>query len=113
METQDNLSSHDTLRQQPPNYMVISIVGLILGLCSPCCVGLITGIVAIVFSSQVTSKFNAGDYAGANSASNNAKIFGYVSLGLGILGILLNLIAIAIMGSDGYMEMIESYQYKF
>ena len=61
----------------PPNYLVQSII---VTLC--CCLPL--GIVAIVFSAQVNSKFAAGDMAGAAEASNKAKLFCWIGFGLGI-----------------------------
>ncbi len=110
MENQENFSTFDNSQTPPENNMTLAIIGTVLGLCSPCCIGLIVGIVAIVFSTQVNSKFNAGDYAGAQSSSKNAKTMSYIAIGLGILGIIINIISVAIMGTDGYMEMIENYQ---
>jgi len=113
MENQDNFSAFDNTTQQPPNHLVLAIVGTVLGICSPCCIGLIVGIIAIVFSTQVNSKFNAGDYPGAASSAKNARLLAYIAIGLGVLGIILNMIMVAIMGTDGYMEMIENYQHQF
>ena len=62
----------------PPNYLVPSIL---VTLC--CC--LIGGIVAIVYAAQVNSKWSAGDYAGARAASANAKMWCWLSFGIGIL----------------------------
>lgn len=67
---------------QVPNYLVWSILAT---LC--CC--LPAGIVAIVYSAQVNSKQAAGDYTGAVAASDNAKMWCWISFGLGIvIGIL-------------------------
>lgn len=62
----------------PPTYLVWSVIMTIL-----CCT--IPGIVAIVFSSQVTSKYMVGDYEGAVKASRNAEIWIIVSFVLGVL----------------------------
>jgi len=62
----------------PPNYLALSIITTLF-----CCQ--IFGIIAIVYASQVNSKYLAGDYSGAESASNNAKIWSFVSIGIGIL----------------------------
>jgi hypothetical protein len=62
-----------------PNYLVWSILVTVL-----CCLPL--GIVAIIFSSQVDTKQNAGDIAGALDSSNKAKLFCWISFGLGVLG---------------------------
>jgi hypothetical protein len=110
METQENFSSFDKPQLPPENNMTLAIVGTVLGLCSPCCIGLILGIISIVFSTQVNSKYNAGDYNGAVSSARNAKNLAYIAIGLGVLGIIINVVLIAINGTDGYREMIENYQ---
>ena len=60
-----------------PNYLVFAILATVL-----CC--LPTGIAAIIFAAQVNGKLQAGDLAGAQAASNNAKIWCWVSFGLGL-----------------------------
>jgi uncharacterized membrane protein YozB (DUF420 family) len=52
----------------PPNYLVWAILTTIL-----CCLPL--GVVSIVFSTQVNSKWALGDVAGAQEASAKAKKF--------------------------------------
>lgn len=61
-----------------PNYLVQSILVTIF-----CCWPL--GIPAIVFAAQVNSKLNQGDYAGAVAASQKAKMFSWISFGLGLV----------------------------
>ena len=61
-----------------PNYLVYSILVTIF-----CCVPF--GIVSIVYAAQVNGKLAAGDYAGAVEASNKAKIWCWVSFGVGII----------------------------
>ncbi len=63
----------------PPAYLVWSVVMTVL-----CC--LPAGVVAIIFSSQVSSKFYAGDFEGAKRASERAQIWIIVSFVLGVLG---------------------------
>jgi uncharacterized membrane protein YvbJ len=63
-----------------PNYLVFAILSTVL-----CC--LPTGIVSIVYAAQVNTKVAAGDVAGAAQASNNAKLWALISLGLGLLSI--------------------------
>lgn len=63
-----------------PNYLVLAIVSLF------CCLPL--GVVAIIFAAQVNGKVAAGDTAGALDASKKAKMFSYISIGLGLAGIL-------------------------
>lgn len=64
--------------KMPDTYLVWSVLATIL-----CC--LIPGIVAIVYSSSVSSKFYAGDVEGARRASRNAQIWVIVSVVVGII----------------------------
>jgi len=58
----------DVTGTPPPNYLVWSILSTVL-----CCLPL--GVVSIVFSTQVNSKWALGDVAGAQEASAKAKKF--------------------------------------
>jgi disulfide bond formation protein DsbB len=72
----------------PPNYLVFAILATIF--CSK-----IIGIVSIVFAAQVNSKWNAGDFEGALSASKNAKLWAWVSFSVAIaLFIIFTLLAL-------------------
>lgn len=62
----------------PPSYLIWSVLATVF-----CC--LVPGIVAIIFSSQVSSKYFAGDMEGARKASRNAEIWIIVSFVLGVL----------------------------
>ncbi|MDE6753773.1 MAG: CD225/dispanin family protein [Muribaculaceae bacterium] len=62
----------------PPTYLVWSIVMTVL-----CC--LVPGIVAIIFSSQVSGRYYAGDIEGARRSSRNAEIWIIISFVLGVL----------------------------
>jgi hypothetical protein len=66
-----------------PNYLIFAILATVL-----CC--LPTGIAAIVYAAQVNGKLQAGDYAGAQTASNNAKMWCWISLGLGLAVMLIS-----------------------
>lgn len=68
----------------PPNYMVPAIISIF------CCWPL--AIPAIIFATQVNSKAQAGDIAGAQDASKKAKMFSYIALGIGILEIIFAII---------------------
>ncbi|MBO2450975.1 CD225/dispanin family protein [Actinomadura barringtoniae] len=72
----------------PPNHLVWAILSTIF-----CCLPL--GVVAIVFAAQVNSKAAAGDYAGAQSASNSAKTWAMVSTILGAIATVLWVIVYA------------------
>lgn len=63
---------------QVPNYLVWAI--LVTLLCF-----LPTGIVAIVYASQVGSKLAMGDVAGARDSSNKAKMWTIVSAVIGVV----------------------------
>lgn len=64
-----------------PNYLVFAILATVF-----CC--LPTGIAAIIYAAQVNGKLQVGDWAGAQAASKNAKLWCLISLGLG-LGLIL------------------------
>lgn len=58
-----------------PNYLIPAILSLF------CCWPL--AIVAIIFAAQVNGKVAAGDIEGAMDASKKAKLFSFISIGLG------------------------------
>ncbi len=60
-----------------PNYLVFAILATVL-----CC--LPTGIAAIVYAGQVNGELQAGDIAGAQAASKNAKMWCWISFGVGL-----------------------------
>ncbi|MFZ0773062.1 MAG: CD225/dispanin family protein [Candidatus Sulfotelmatobacter sp.] len=60
-----------------PNYLVFAILATVL-----CC--LPAGIPAIVYAAQVNGRLQAGDIAGAQAASRNAKLWCWISLGAGL-----------------------------
>ena len=73
-----------------PNYLVLAIISLF------CCLPL--GVVAVIFAAQVNGKVAAGDTAGALDASKKAKMFSYISIGLGLAGIICYVLFVVIMG---------------
>jgi hypothetical protein len=60
-----------------PNYLVWAILATVL-----CCIP--AGIPAIVYAAQVNQKLQFGDIAGAQAASNNAKMWCWIAFGLGL-----------------------------
>jgi len=103
-----NAYNNEITQVKPENNLVLAIVGTIIGFYSPfCCIGVIPGIIAIVMSTQVDSKYAAGDFAGAESAAKNAKTLAYIALALGIIGLIIKIIQIVFFGG---MAAIESYQ---
>jgi hypothetical protein len=68
--------------QSIPNYLVQSILVTLF-----CCLPL--GIAAIVFAAQVNGKLQAGDVPGAMESSRKAKMFCWIALGVGLVGLVL------------------------
>lgn len=103
---QDNGTYGATQNQQPAcpkDHLVGNIVLTVLG--SASCIGLILGIIGIVFSSQVKSKYAGGDYAGAESASSTARIMFIINLILTIVAAvvwIIYIIAVVILASNSY-----------
>ena len=64
--------------EQPSTYLLPAILVTIF-----CCQ--IPGIVSIVYAAQVSGKWSAGDYPGAQAASANARMWMWIGLGLGII----------------------------
>lgn len=62
-----------------PNYLVQAILVTIF-----CC--LPAGIVSIIYAAQVNGKREAGDLAGAQQSSQNARTWAWVSFGVGLAG---------------------------
>lgn len=102
---------------KPKNSMVMNIIATIVGfLCGGCCIPGIIGVIGIVFSSQVDTKYAQGDMNGALSSAQTAKILGIVSLvltALAWIGIILYFVfIISVAGfegfSSGYMDALDS-----
>ncbi len=73
-----------------PNYLIPAIISLF------CCLPL--GIVGVIFAAQVNSKVAAGDTTGALESSKKAKMFSFIAIGLGLLGIICYVLFVVIMG---------------
>jgi hypothetical protein len=73
----------ERIRRVPPlpqinNYLVPAVLSAFC-----CCMPI--GVVAIIYAAQVNSKLHAGDIAGAQAASKNAKMWSWIALGAGAL----------------------------
>ena len=98
--------------QQPPkpgNQLVLAILSTVLGFLCCCGLNLPFGIVAIVFASQVDGKYASGDFQGAISSANQAKIWGWISMGLVILGFVLSLLFVLFVFVTAAFEDPSSY----
>ena len=73
-----------------PNYLVPAIISLF------CCLPL--GIVGVIFAAQVNGKVAAGDTAGALDSAKKAKMFSFIAIGLGLLGVICYVLFFVIMG---------------
>lgn len=76
--------------QRIPTYLAQSILVTLF-----CCLPF--GIPAIVYAAQVGAKIQAGDIEGAIDASNKAKMWTWISFGLGLAGVIIYGIFVAIM----------------
>ena len=86
---------HPKRPPMPRNYLLWSVLTTIL-----CCFA--AGIVAWVYSTQVTSRYYRGDYAGAEQASRNAQIWIIASI---VLSVISNTLYVPLMLISGSMGM--------
>ncbi len=96
-------------REQPNSNYALTIVGTLLGCCSQFFIGFIVGLVGIYFSSQVATRFNNGDYEGAEKASKNARILGLVAIGIFVVSIIIVIITFT-SNPEAYQEMLEEFR---
>ncbi len=73
------------------NYLVPAILTTVF-----CC--LPAGIAAIVYAAQVNGKVQAGDLAGAQAAAKNAKMWSWISFGVGFVVVALYLLLVVVGG---------------
>lgn len=80
------------------NYLAWSITVTVLGVCFCCLLGAAPGVVAIVYGSQVNSKFAAGDEDGSRRASENAKLWCWIGTAVSALGIVWTIVSFFLNG---------------
>ena len=78
---------------KPANNLVSAILATVL-----CCLPL--GVVAIVFASQVDTKWASGDWYGAQDSAKKAKLFANLSVAGAVVGIVLYIFVIAMTGTS-------------
>mgnify|MGYP001025854643 CR=1 FL=1 len=102
---------NQTLPPKPNNHMVMAIVSTVLSVLTCTLWGIIPGIVSIVFASQVNSKYNSGDYDGADKNSNYAKIAWIVSI---VITVAVLALTIFVFGAsmDEFMEIFKAEMEK-
>ncbi len=82
--------------RRPNNYLALAIISTIV-----CCLPL--GIVSIIYSTQVNTAYDMGDYNKAERASNNAKNWGIASIVIGFIFVALYfLFVIGVAASGGF-----------
>jgi len=64
----------------PNNHMGLAITAIVLGLFFAGLLGAVLGIVAVMKANQVSSKWTAGDFAGAEKAAKGAKSWSIVTI---------------------------------
>ena len=90
MTEQIEQPTRNTHQAPPPNYLVWAILTTVF-----CCLPF--GIVSIIFAAQVNSKWQMGDYEGAKLSSKNAKLWAWISFGVGIATYILSML-LAVFG---------------
>jgi len=93
METPDNIKQTE-VSNPPDNYLVWAILTTIL-----CCLPL--GIVSIIKSTEVNTKWARGDYAGAQESAAAAKKWAIWSAASGFIVLALYLILVFVIGIGG------------
>ncbi len=105
--------------EKPNNNLALAIIATIVSLITCCgwisCIGVILGIIAIVFSTQVDSKYFAGDYVGAESSAKNAKLLSLIAIGTVVLSVVWIIVSIIMAGGvaaimEQYETMMEAYR---
>lgn len=96
-----NLESH---QDAPANFKDHQTTNIILTIVSfLCCggwIGVIFGVLGIVFGSQAKSAYAAGDYTAAESKAKTAKLMSLLALAMVILGAIISGILLLIYGGS-------------
>ena len=103
---EDQNQANQMNQPKPNNHMVMAIVSTALSVitCTFFTSFLVAaGIVSIVFASQVNSKYNAGNYEGAEKTSQYAKIAWIVSIVTIVLGLIYTIVVVG-ASWDMFME---------
>lgn len=80
---------------QVPNHLVLSIVAAAVSFFF-CCFPF--GLIAVIFSMQVNQRLANGDYEGAKSASEKAKLWAWICIGIALALFVLNMIFQSTLG---------------
>ena len=83
--------------QRIPNYLIPAILTTVL-----CCLPF--GIVAIIYAAQVNGKVQAGDIQGAMDSSSKAKMWTWLSFGIGLGVTLIYVVFMVIAMASGRLR---------
>lgn len=88
------MENNQNMPPRPSNYMVLAILSTVF-----CC--LATGIASIVYAAKVNEHYARGEYAEAERASKNAKMWAFIGIGFAVLVwfVYFALFGFAILGS--------------
>ncbi|MFD2101084.1 CD225/dispanin family protein [Flagellimonas iocasae] len=72
------MENNQNMPPKPSNYMVLAILSTLF-----CCIP--TGIASIIYASKVNEHYARSEYAEAETASKNAKMWGLIGVGAAAL----------------------------
>lgn len=87
----------------PNNNLVLAIIATVVSVIF-CCIP--HGVVSLIFATQVNKKAAAGDMGGALNAARQAKMWGFISIALAVIGLIVAFVLgvlNAVIGTMGRM----------
>lgn len=99
------METNQTQPPKPNSHMPMAIISTVLSVISCNIIpATIFGIVSIVYASKVKSKFDLGDYDGAQRASKNAKIWWIVTIATIVVLWAVSIIFFSSMFGEQFLE---------
>jgi len=89
--------------EKPNNNLAIAIIATVLSFVF-CCIP--HGLISLIFALQVDKKAAAGDIAGAINSARQAKIFGFISIGVAAIALVISIffgVLNAVLSGIGHM----------
>lgn len=103
-EQQNSFNNQGIQPELPNNNLALAIIATVSGFLTCCglggCASIVLGIIAIVFASNVNSKYAKGDYLGANTMARRAKTLSLIALGLAALSIIYVIVSYLTISAD-------------
>lgn len=78
----------------PNNHMVLAIISTILNIFSFSLIGIIFGVLSIIFANEVKTIYNSGDHFGAMLKSKDTRILSIISLIIFFFNVLIYILLI-------------------